>query len=827
MVEKNLHTPIKLFYSYSHRDETHRENMETSLAILEQDGLLYEWFDGKILPGENISPKIMEEMDKADIFVFLISPDFIASQECKKEWEYARNLCTDGHPRFRIPIIVRPCAWPDMLKGDDVKALPHDGKSVASYDHQDEAWLEVYQGVKEVLNKIRNCFTPREEFIEKLERTEFISQHHIKLQDIFVFPKLTDTTDWDIDQTPFQTAAVKEEEILDTPYTLIHGEEKSGKTTLARHLYLSLVEKHKAVLLVDLKERRDGLNENFLHQTYQAQFHGEFSLWNQQIDKTLVLENLTESPRMMRFIDQAKEHFTRIITTTTSDTFYSYFKDESRLADFRVLRIGPLTREQQEQLIRKRLEMLEGQQSLTDGQVDREENTVNSVIISNKLIPRYPFYVLSILQTREAFMPNNLTVTSYGHCYHALIVARLIRAGISQKDEEVGACFNLAEQLSYETYIHKSHRNKEQFDFSTFIERYKEKFLISVSTLNRLKHSDYGIIDEEGNFRTEYMYYYFLGKFLASHNEEGKSIIEKMSENSHIEVNYLTLLFAIHHARDTKIIDDIMLQTICALDIIAPATLDREETKQFGNVLEQLPKNILSKRSVIEERKKVRDSLPEEELPIAEEPDAELQEDEETSIVNDVYRILKNNKIMGQILKNHYGTIEKTKVEEIISIIASSGLRLVKITLQEEEDLGQLILYIRDKHPTWPVSRIQRTVERLSFIWTVGNIEMIVKEINLPEIREAVKTVVNQESTPAYDLVGYFSQLDSGEQLREQDRRTLKDLWEEHEDPFIRRLLSLRTQIYMNSHKSDWKTERQICSVIGIKRVPRLGRGED
>ena len=53
---------------------------------------------------------------------------------------------------------------------------------------------------------------------------------------------------------------------------------------------------------------------------------------------------------------------------------------------------------------------------------------------------------------------------------------------------------------------------------------------------------------------------------------------------------------------------------------------------------------------------------------------------------------------------------------------------------------------------------------------------MIVKEINLPEIREAVKTVVNQESTPAYDLVGYFSQLDSGEQLREQDRRTLNRL---------------------------------------------------
>ena len=76
----------------------------------------------------------------------------------------------------------------------------------ASYDHPDDAWLEVYQGVKEVLNKIRNCFTPREDFIEKLEHTEFISQQHIKLQDIFLFPKLTDDTDWDIDQAHRRSA---------------------------------------------------------------------------------------------------------------------------------------------------------------------------------------------------------------------------------------------------------------------------------------------------------------------------------------------------------------------------------------------------------------------------------------------------------------------------------------------------------------------------------------------------------------------------------------------------------------------------------------------
>ena len=210
-------------------------------------------------------------------------------------------------------------------------------------------------------------------------------------------------------------------------------------------------------------------------------------------------------------------------------------------------------------------------------------------------------------------------------------------------------------------------------------------------------------------------------------------------------------------------------------------------------------------------------------MPAVEEQD---QAGQVTSIANEVYRILKNNKIMGQILKNHYGTIERAKVEEIISVIATSGLRLVNLTIQEEEDLGQLIIYIQEKHPTWSVTRIRKLVESLSFLWTVGNIEMIVREINGPEIRGAVEAVVDRECTPAFDLVGYFSQLDIAEELKDQERYALKSLWEKHEDPFIQRLLSLRTQIYMNTHKSNWRTERQVCSVIGIKRVRRLTTGD-
>ena len=89
---------------------------------------------------------------------------------------------------------------------------------------------------------------------------------------------------------------------------------------------------------------------------------------------------------------------------------------------------------------------------ISDGLVDRAEKHVNSVIISDKVVPRYPFYVLSILQTYEAYMPSNLSVTSYGHCYYVLIFASLVRAGISRTDDAINACFNFAEHLAYDIY---------------------------------------------------------------------------------------------------------------------------------------------------------------------------------------------------------------------------------------------------------------------------------------------------------------------------------------------------------------------------------------
>ena len=97
------------------------------------------------------------------------------------------------------------------------------------------------------------------------------------------------------------------------------------------------------------------------------------------------------------------------------------------------------------------------------------------------------------------------------------------------------------------------------------------------------------------------MYYYFLGRFLAHNRGIGGPIVNEMCKDSHREENYLTLLFAIHHTADISIVDNILLQTMCTLDSVAPAALDREETRRFSRIVVALPENILSAGSVEEQ----------------------------------------------------------------------------------------------------------------------------------------------------------------------------------------------------------------------------------
>jgi hypothetical protein len=139
-----------LFFSYSHVDESLRNQLEKHLAALKRQGLLDTWHDRRILAGQDFGNEIDIYLEVADIILLLVSADFLSSDYC-----YNREM-TRAMERHKakeaivIPVILRPCDWHDTPFGR-LLAVPKDGLPVSKWPDVDDALLDVVTAIKEAL----------------------------------------------------------------------------------------------------------------------------------------------------------------------------------------------------------------------------------------------------------------------------------------------------------------------------------------------------------------------------------------------------------------------------------------------------------------------------------------------------------------------------------------------------------------------------------------------------------------------------------------------------------------------------------------------------
>ena len=117
----------KAFISYSHLDEKALERLHTHLATLRRDGQLTAWYDRKILAGGMIDNEVASNLSDSELFLALVSPDFLASNYCyEREMEIALKRHDEGSLRV-VPIILEACDWKSTPLGK-LKIIPKDGK---------------------------------------------------------------------------------------------------------------------------------------------------------------------------------------------------------------------------------------------------------------------------------------------------------------------------------------------------------------------------------------------------------------------------------------------------------------------------------------------------------------------------------------------------------------------------------------------------------------------------------------------------------------------------------------------------------------------------
>lgn len=144
---------ITLFFSYSHRDEALRDELETHLAMLKRQGVISTWHDRRIGAGKEFDQEISQHLEEAGIILLLVSPDFLASDYCYDvEMTRALERHKSGEARV-IPVILRPCDWHRAPFGK-LLAVPKDGKPVTKYPNQDDAFLEVVRAIRKAVEEM-------------------------------------------------------------------------------------------------------------------------------------------------------------------------------------------------------------------------------------------------------------------------------------------------------------------------------------------------------------------------------------------------------------------------------------------------------------------------------------------------------------------------------------------------------------------------------------------------------------------------------------------------------------------------------------------------
>ncbi|MGF1537423.1 MAG: toll/interleukin-1 receptor domain-containing protein, partial [Elainellaceae cyanobacterium] len=148
------HDTLRLFYSYSHKDDALREQLETHLKLLQRQGLIQTWHDRRILAGDEWESEIDDNLNRADIILLLVSPDFIASDYCYDiEMKRAMERHEAGEARV-IPVILRPVDWRGT-PFNKLSWLPQNGDPITSWRDRDAAWLNVEQGIKQVAQSLK------------------------------------------------------------------------------------------------------------------------------------------------------------------------------------------------------------------------------------------------------------------------------------------------------------------------------------------------------------------------------------------------------------------------------------------------------------------------------------------------------------------------------------------------------------------------------------------------------------------------------------------------------------------------------------------------
>lgn len=117
-----------------------------SLQTLRRQKIIEIAYEEIIPPGSNRDVEVNKHIEGDDVFLLLLSSEFLASDRCMAQAERALERHHKHEARV-LPVLARHCDWHNSRFGT-LPPLPTDGTPVLSWPSHDQAWSNVSGGIR-------------------------------------------------------------------------------------------------------------------------------------------------------------------------------------------------------------------------------------------------------------------------------------------------------------------------------------------------------------------------------------------------------------------------------------------------------------------------------------------------------------------------------------------------------------------------------------------------------------------------------------------------------------------------------------------------------
>ncbi len=841
---------LKLFISYSHKDEAIVSSFISHIAPLKNNGILTEWYDRKIETGEEFQKDIDNNLENADIVCLMISSNFLSSNACLKEKEDSLNLRIKKGIRV-LPVILSPCIWTAHKELSSLLAIPTDGKAISSFADQNEGWVDAINWIMKVCSSIVAIkeLNIKADFRLFLNSAEILTKSHknkevLNLENIFVYPKLKC---YDGEEISHKYDAERfKSEILKFNKLIIAGENQAGKTTLCKILFTIYRNLNYIPIYLEDENKFLGNPQKKLEKAFFEQYESD-SFEQFELKRVVpIVDNFHFAKYKEKYIEEYESFKLQVLIV--DDIFGLNIKNQSLIREYNKFKIREFTALERNDLIIKWIQIREDsqiqinpnhlQQSI-DEKTEIIENSLG-IIFGKGIMPSYPFFVLSVLAAQDTQKPLDSEITSQGHCYQALIYLYLRREGV--KNDQIDICSNFLTELAFWIY-EKAGVSLDSSEFDMFLEHYKLNFNLPISitdlvrTLANVNICKFDSLNQF-NFCYSYIYYFFVAKFLSEHIETKKSIIDKILANLHKDENAYITIFIAHHTKSNYLLDELMLNAEILFEKYKPATLDTTELSFFDMHEHKIIQAILpsfqhkaedERRKILEEKSSIeevnRDNHQNEPKPNNDETDSELATNLRLSI--------KTVEVLGLIIKNRSGSLDLKRLEYIFEQglkvhlrILSSFIEVIKDAEAEQSIIKLLTERIKqiieereeDNEKELSIDKIEKLVR--SIYWNLnfgvlhGFITKAIHSLGSINLLNISQTISENENTPASFVVNHGIKMWYAKNMRVDE--IAKRLSEQDFSKTAERLMKFKVVEHCRLHNIEFKDLQNIENKLHI-----------